>query len=243
MKYEIVELEDISNVIKRISAKIIVDLDVKNKEDIESFVMEIIEDLREQQVEKATTLERHGNKPFEVVYVNVYKNKNEANHGLPLATVSYINTESKFKTRHLGKKYINDNTTISYSELFDEFNNTLSENMVSDEVFLQNVSRQFNELLKVYEKTKLKLQDIKELAIMYNDFEKYFIELSDDFVGFPNDEYVEMYHRHLSLQTLLSNIGLIANSSKHTETQKRHLINLYFKDSTHDIDYMRKKLN
>src|SRR5690554_4348055 len=99
MEYKIVELKDMSSAAKRISAKVVVNLDRNQREKINSLIIDLVEVLKNKKVENTKTLSNHGNKPFEVVYIYLYKNIDEANHGIPLARASYIDPGCKIKPR------------------------------------------------------------------------------------------------------------------------------------------------
>lgn len=242
MDYEIAELKDMSSAAKRISAKIIADLDRNDKDAIESTILDLVKVVRRKKVEKERTLINHGSKPFDVVYINLYKNRDEVNHGIPLARASFIDPRCEVKPMHFSDDFIDENTTIRYDGFYEELNLMINDNKVSDEVFLNRLSHQLEELLGVYDSIKVYLDDFDLLAEECNKQEPILRNMEGDFIGFPNDDYMDIYDRHQSLLASLSNIGVVANNFKYSDIQKYHLIDLHFSDAQKDVEYLLSKM-
>jgi len=242
MEYKIIETEDMSSVAKRISAKIIVDADRDNKEMIKKLMLDLVQVLKVKKIEKGRTLARHGSKPFEVVYIYLYKSIDEMNHGLPLARTSFIDPECKMKPRHFSNDFIDDNTAIAFDKSYEALGNMIRENKVSDEEFLEKITDQFEALLDIYKSTKIYLDDHNLLSEEYKKHESILRDMSDKFVGFPNDKYTDINEKFQSLLASLSNIGVVANNDKYDNIQKRNLINLHFNSASEDVDYLLTEL-
>lgn len=243
MIYKIIELEDMSSAAKRISAKVVVDVDRKQKEDIKKLILDLIEVVRNEKVEKTRTLLRHGNKPFEVVYIYLYKNIDETNHGIPLARASFIDPNCKVKPHHFSNEFIDPYTTIRFDGMYEELGEMIKENKVSDEVFLSNVKKQFEKLLEIYETTRLNINNYDILAEKYTEYEPDLRHMIDNgFVGFPNNEYMKVYRNYQSLLSSLHNIGLFINDKNYNSNQKYHLINMNFETAKENIEFLLANL-
>lgn len=243
VKYKIVELKDMSSAAKRISAKVVVDINRDHEDEIKKLVQELVEVVRNQKVESPKTLIRHGDKPFEVVYLYLYKNIDEANHGLPLARASFIDPNCKKKPLHFSDEYIDENTTIKFERMYEEVSNLVHEYKVSDEVFFKNVKQQFGKLLEIYELTERNLGDFDLLAEKYKDYDSIFRDMEHEgFVGYPNDKYMGIYNNHQSLLASLHNIGLITNNKNYNAIQKHHLVELNLETARKNVEYLLEKL-
>lgn len=232
MEYKVVELEDMSTGAKRVSAKVLVDLDRSNKEEIEKFILQVIEELRYEKVESPKTLAKHGSKPFEVVYLYLYKNIDEKNHGLPLARASYINADCRVKPLHFSDEFIDANTTIKYDSTYEALNGMVEENKVSDDEFLKRLKEHTEKLEKIFDIIRVNMDDYellaKELEIVEPELRGM---LDENFIGFPNDKYLELYRNHQNLLASLSNIGVAVQNKAFNNTQKSTLVTINFESA------------
>ncbi|RHW40386.1 hypothetical protein D1B31_12630 [Neobacillus notoginsengisoli] len=244
MNYKIIELEDISSAAKRISAKVVVDLNRESEEGVNQLVLHLIEKLKHEKVEKAKTLSRHGTKPFEVVYLYLYKDFDEKNHGIPLARASYINPTCKVKPFHFSDEFIDENTTIKFDGSYETMNQLIKENKVSDDVFKDRLTIQVQDLREAYESIEGFKYDFELLEKEFDKIEPKLRSMSEEkFIGFPNDEYMDLYQKHQGLLAALSNIGVVVKNKDYNNTKKQYLVSLYFEDAYKSEKYLVSRMN
>ncbi len=243
MNYEIVELEDMSSAAKRISAKVIVELSREQREEISDLVLELVQTLRHSKTWEPKTIISHGHKPFEVVYIYLYRDMDELNHGLPLARASYIDRSCRVKPMHFSKEFIDDSTTLKLDESYESITNLVKDNKVSGEEFIENLSSQLKIAKEIFEFVESNLNDYDSLSEQFNKYSPLLTELLDDFIGFPDDEYSGLLETHQSLLASLSNIGVITKNKKYNRIQKHQLIKLHFETAQEDLTNIMQELD
>lgn len=243
MDYKIIELRDMSSAAKRISAKVIVQFNREEKDEIKKRIPKLIDEIRNQKVETQRTLLKHGKKPFEVVYLYLYRNIDELNHGIPIVRASFIDPNCKVKPMHFSEEYIDDNTTIIFDPMYGEMEKFIKEHKVSDEEFLKNVKKQTDILVELFEFTKQNLDNYDSLTKKYKEKQLVLKDmLEDGFVGFPNNKYMRIYREHQSLLASLSSIGEVLDNLNFTSVQKINLINLHFESAKESVEYLLANL-
>lgn len=243
MEYRIIELEDISTAAKRISAKVITNIEREDQDGIKKLILHLVETLKHKRIEKPRTLTKHGTKPFEVVYLYLYKSLDEKNHGIPLARASYIEPNSKFKPHHFSEEFIDENTTIKFDANYESMNQLIEDNKVSNDIFKERLAFQIRELHEIYNSIVDFKDDFDLLEKEFDKIEPKIREMLEEFIGFPNDEYMNLYEKHQGLLAALSNIGIVVKNKDYNNTQKHHLVALYFEDAAKNVTYLIKKMN
>lgn len=224
MEYRIIELEDMSSAAKRISAKVTVNLTRGNQNEIKELVIGLVSKLRKEKIEKPKTLVRHGNKPFEVVYLYLYNNLDQKNHGLPLARASFIDSNCEVKPYHFSDDFIDANTTIKFDGMFEALNDSIEENMVSNEIFINRLKSQLQVLTNIYDEISNVSDNLDRLKQKAKEFESDLISIRDEFIGYPNDEYANLGNYHQGLIGSLSAIYLFIDNGKEDDDNHKLII-------------------
>lgn len=245
MEYKIIEVEDMSSAAKIISAKVLVDLNREQKDEIKKVVLELVNYLRYTKSLKLKkgTIRKHGNKPFEVVYVYLYRDMDELNHGLPLARASFIDSTCKVKPMHFSEDYIDNCTTIKFDKSYQSVTAIIKDNKVSGEEFIERLEQQIEKIEEIYKSIESSLGDHDSLSTIFEEYNPILLSLTDDFIGFPDDQYSGLYDTYQSLLASLSNVGVVVNNKKYNAAQKHHLVNLHFNEAKEDLHNILQELN
>lgn len=242
MDYKIIQLEDISSAAKRIKVAVAVNLSRENKEEIDEFAINVIKEMRQKKVENERTLMRHGDKPFEVVYLYLYNNMDQKNYGLPLARASFIDPKCRVKPRHFSEVYIDENTTIRYDGMFEELNKSIEENKVSNDLFISKFNDQFIKLTQIYNDIKKDVANLDAFIEKYYGYKDELIAIRDEFIGYPNAELADLSNYHQGLIGSLCAIGVHIDSIKFSVEEKKRVILHELELASEDIEKIRSEL-
>ncbi|MGG3157153.1 hypothetical protein ABEP50_15955 [Priestia megaterium] len=237
MDFEINLLSDISNNrTKRLNARIIVDS--TNKQEIKNSLPNWIRQLRINS--SANTRPMFADKPYEVINLNLYTHKRQANYGLPFCTVQWIAENTEIKPHKIEHNDVIEDILIKWESFHNTLDSMIQTNELPAEEFLLKTKTLLDKALDValiIQKGKDQLLE-KEISVesfrqIVKQYENELNRFENNFIGFPPSEeesLVSLQSASRNAISALHNVLVVVNDVSYEDKNVIYLVTMHMEE-------------
>jgi hypothetical protein len=246
MNHEVIEVNDISTtIVKRLSVKMLTDTSDVNE--IKAEIPYIIDQLKRHGYCKPRTQRDFGiDALYQVVYVNFYTHKRQANYGLPFCIAQWVDKSVAIKPVEIRCDDRVEDILIQYGSFHDSLDEMVKRNEVPKEEYLSKLKAHTNQGLDL----ALLIQDLHnkfmEEKIDINEFKKQVLlqkdklnGLENHFIGFPesdDDNIVQLQQLSKSAISSLHNVLVVLENDSYPERNIIYLTKINIEDSIKEFN-------
>lgn len=187
--FEFLEKDDITQTVKRIRAKILIDKG-QSKENVKEVINYAVDFLKNDSFCKPITFKRFGTKKYEAVFLFIYDSMRQYNYGLPICRAQWIDDDCQVKPNEFDHDdEIGDHIIIDWQDENDFMDDFIKENQMEIREYIkscENIFEQyeelFHEVFNVIEKTE------KDFYQALTEFETPLSQLYVIDLGFPKSD-------------------------------------------------------